>query len=58
MSTAKLAGLIVGLGVFCWGGSAVMGAGQEAKTLDKQISKAVECDYLLYLPKEIGRAHV
>ncbi len=54
MSAGKLTCLIAVLGLFCWGESVVMGANQSAKTLDTQISKAAQCDYLLYLPKGYG----
>ncbi|MBN1510277.1 MAG: prolyl oligopeptidase family serine peptidase [Sedimentisphaerales bacterium] len=39
-------------GCSAWGKKAAMGANQEAKTLNKQIT--VTCDYLLYLPKGYG----
>jgi predicted peptidase len=32
-----------------------MGANQSERTLDKQITKDVRCQYLLYLPKDYGR---
>ena len=42
------------LGLFCWGDNAVMGANQSAETLNKQIVKPVECQYLLSLPQGYG----
>lgn len=37
------------------GQSTAIGARQEAETLKKEITKAIDCEYLLYLPKDYGQ---
>jgi predicted peptidase len=54
MNTSKLFWLIVISGFLCSGEKVIMGASQTAKHLDRQVSKTVTCDYLLYLPKDYG----
>ncbi len=54
MKAGKRVCLIGALVLGCcsaWGQKEAMGASQEAKTLNKQITKTVTCDYLFSLPK-------
>ncbi len=57
MRAGKQSYLVFALMLGCcsiWGEKAVMGASQEAKILNKQVTQTVTCDYLLYLPEGYG----
>lgn len=57
MKAGRLICVIVAVALGCpgaWGERTAMGANQSEKKLNQQITKTVQCDYLLYLPPGYG----
>jgi predicted peptidase len=58
VTAGKLMGLMFAVALvsfFVWEERTAVGANQSEETLNKQITKDVKCEYLLYLPEEYGR---
>jgi len=57
MKAGRLICVIVAVALGCpgaWGERTAMGANQSEKKLNQQVTKTVQCDYLLYLPPGYG----
>jgi len=57
MRAGRLICVIAAVALGCigaWGERTAMGANQSEKKLNKQVTKTVQCDYLLYLPPGYG----